>query len=85
VRRNARAYAEVLIDNKLVAPPIPHTQNPTPFSDTRLAGTVKLTAGKHSLIIRPRKGEDIRADFVILSNDPTIGGYRFAVKPGPIG
>ena len=79
VRRNARAFADVLIDGKTLAPRASNT--PAALSDTRLAGIAKLSTGKHSLTIRPRKGEDIRADFVILANDPTIGGYRFAVKP----
>jgi hypothetical protein len=71
-----------MIDDKPVTLRTLNLQPKIASSDTRLAGTARLTAGKHTLVIRPRKGEDIRADFVVLTNDPTIGGYRFAVKPG---
>jgi hypothetical protein len=50
-------------------------------AETIQAGSVQLTAGIHTLTLRPRRGEDIRADFVILTTDPTIAGYAFGVQP----
>jgi hypothetical protein len=34
----------------------------------------------YTLIVRPPAGESVRADFVILSNDPAVAGYGFAER-----
>jgi hypothetical protein len=81
VRRGALAQAEVTIDGKpLESRESRVVSRESAAAQTLLAGTVNLTRGVHSLVIRPRRGEDLRADFVILTTDPTIAGYGFAVK-----
>jgi hypothetical protein len=47
---------------------------------TLCAGEARLTRGVNTLSLRPLPGQDLRADFVILSNDPEVAGYGFAVK-----
>ncbi|HSV72215.1 MAG TPA: beta-galactosidase [Chthonomonadales bacterium] len=77
VRRGARAVAEVSVNG--VPVPRPLTDAPRLASAVTLsAGQVRLARGTHTLTLRPRRGEDLRADFVVLTNDPTIGGYGFA-------
>ncbi|HLJ56061.1 MAG TPA: hypothetical protein VKT77_13560 [Chthonomonadaceae bacterium] len=44
---------------------------------TTLCGVVNLGRGKHTLTLRARPDRDIRADFVVLTNDSTIAGYDF--------
>ena len=78
VRRGARAAAEVLVDGTPLARPLVEASR-LEASVTLSAGQVRLTRGIHTLRLRPRRGEDLRADFVVLTNDPTIGGYAFAV------
>ncbi len=43
-------------------------------------GQVTLTAGRHTLSLRTASNQAVRADFVLLSNDPDVSGYRFALK-----
>jgi hypothetical protein len=50
-------------------------------STTLFAGEVDLKAGVRSLTFRPRPGEDVRADYVVLTTDETIAGYSFPVIP----
>lgn len=45
---------------------------------TLLAGTVNLTAGPHALAIRNKNAMTVEADFILLTNDRTVGGYNFA-------
>ena len=47
-------------------------------------GAAALTKGTHTLTVRARIGHDLRADFVLLSSDPTIRGYDFAVRTVPV-
>jgi hypothetical protein len=51
---------------------------------TILAGTVNLGKGAHTLTLKPRNGRAVRADFVLLSTDPSIAGYNFGVKTANI-
>lgn len=76
-RRGGPATARIAIDGVPVTPP-QHPYQPA-GSQTLCAGTVKLTAGVHDLLLEPRAGEDLRADLVVLSNDGTVGGYGFGV------
>jgi hypothetical protein len=69
---------DILIDDQLV-PPIN-----AKAGQTLLAGSVTLTKGKHTLTLRPQAGLDARADFVLLTNDPTIGGYDFSAHAVPV-
>ena len=69
---------DVLIDDQLV-PPVN-----AKAGQTLLAGLVTLTKGKHTLTLRPQAGQDARADFVLLTNDPTIGGYDFSSHAVPV-
>lgn len=50
---------------------------------TLLSATVNLTADSHTLVLKARD-RDVRADFVLLSNDPTISGYDFATRTVPV-
>ncbi|MCC6730334.1 MAG: hypothetical protein IT208_13435 [Chthonomonadales bacterium] len=82
IRRGGPARAEVLVDGH--APEGP--QRPTAAGGapaTTEAGSMRLDAGVHTLTLKPRLGEDLRADYVILSTDPGVAGYAFAPRvPG---
>ncbi len=78
LRAGKQTSVEVLIDDQLV-PPVN-----AKAGQTLLAGTVMLTKGKHTLTLRPLAGLDARADFVLLTNDTTIGGYDFSAHTVPI-
>jgi hypothetical protein len=84
IRRGAQAQADVLVDGR---PPErerePRVRGLPGANGTLLAGTVELTRGVHTLVVKPRPKEDIRADFVILSTDPNVAGYGFAVPVSP--
>ncbi len=43
-------------------------------------GQVTLSAGRHTLSLRTAANQAVRADFVLLSNDPDVNGYRFALR-----
>jgi hypothetical protein len=79
VRRGAPASAEVLVDGKPAAPL--STLHARAGRQTECAGTVELSKGVHTLTLRPKRGEDLRADFVVLTTDTTIAGYGFGTKP----
>ncbi len=51
---------------------------------TILAGQVMLTSGTHTLTIRSRPGHDVRADYVLLTNDASISGYGFAMRTATV-
>ncbi|HZO92048.1 MAG TPA: hypothetical protein VFB38_27265 [Chthonomonadaceae bacterium] len=69
---------EVLVDNQPVAP------INAKAGQTLLAGAVPLTRGTHTLTLRARPDHDLHADFILLTNDPTIAGYGFAVRTAPV-
>lgn len=77
IRGGSLARAEVLLDGKLLAGA---ARAPSAWGQTFSAGTVKMTAGVHTLTVRPPAKQAIRADFVILSGDPAVAGYSFAEK-----
>jgi hypothetical protein len=82
IRRGGQAQAEVLLDGRsLDREREPLTRGLPGSNGTLLAGTVELTRGVHTLTLRPRPGEDARADFVILTSDSNVAGYGFAVPP----
>jgi hypothetical protein len=62
---------EVLVDDQ------PVRSGGQRAGQTVLAGVVTLSRGKHSLTLRARPDRDLRADFVVLSSDPTVSGYDF--------
>jgi hypothetical protein len=81
-RRNEAAQAEILVDGK---PLLPDSGFSAPAAGqggggTLYAGTVTLSQGIHSLTLRPRPGQDIRADYVILTTDSAVAGYRFGYR-----
>lgn len=80
-RRNEAAQAEILLNGK---PLSPGSGGLSPAASagggTLYAGTVTLTQGIHALTLRPRPGQDIRADYVILTTDNTVAGYRFGYR-----
>jgi hypothetical protein len=69
---------DILIDDQLI-PPVNARAG-----QTLLAGLVTLTKGKHTLTLRPQGGLDVRADFLLLTNDSTIGGYDFSAHAVPV-
>ena len=81
---------DILVDGQLVVPVN------AKVGQTILSGTAILARGKHTLTLRVRPLPDskptkpaateptLRADFVLLTNDPTIGGYDFAVRFAPV-
>lgn len=79
-RRGVPAAADLLFDEKPLAARSPRSDTHR-TDETLLAGTIELSKGVHSLTLRPRPGEDLRADYVILCSDPTIAGYGFGVRP----
>jgi hypothetical protein len=72
------APVDVMMDGQLLPPMNKHV------GQTLLGGTVTLAHGTHMLTLRSRPGNDVRADFVLLTNDPTIAGYDFAVRTAPV-
>ncbi len=85
IHRSSPAQAPILIDGRPLererAPNARPTRGLPGSNATLYAGSVELAKGIHTLAVRPRPGEDIRADFVILSTDANVGGYGFAVPP----
>jgi hypothetical protein len=75
-RRGTRSAAEIEIEGKTLkgssAP-----EGPKMDSATLFAGTIDLDVGVRKLVFRPRKGEDVRADYVVLTTDDSVGGYAF--------
>jgi hypothetical protein len=77
-RRNETAQAEILLNGRPLSPePGPSTSSAGAGGGTLYAGVVNLTQGIHTLTLRPRPGQDLRADYVILTTDATVAGYRF--------
>ena len=75
-RRNKIVPAEILIDNRLLSGS-ENLLGSNFAQQTLFSGEVDLTAGGHSIVVRPKNGESIRADFIILTTDKNIGGYAF--------
>src|SRR5262249_45343171 len=83
VRGPGLAPVEVVMDGQPIAPVNVRA------GQTQLSGTALLTRGKHTLTLRTRPGAEprparpgaaeppLRADFVLITNDPTIAGYDF--------
>lgn len=78
LRNGSVEPADVLIDN--VAFPAVNRR----VGQTLFVGYATLPRGTHTLTLRARSGQDVRADFVLLSNDPTVAGYDFAVRTAPL-
>ncbi len=80
--RNGKPEAvDVLLDGEAVGSA--ETEK-TRAGQTLLVGTVNLTKDSHTLVLKAREGKDVRADFVLLTNEPTIAGYDFATRTVPI-
>ena len=78
VRNSKPVPVDVLVDGRAVAP------INAKAGQTLLSGLVTLSRGTHSLTLRARPGVDVRADFVLLTTDPNIGGYDFAIRTTPV-
>src|SRR5262249_10973506 len=90
VRGNRLDPVEVLVDGHQVVP-VNAKSGQTIFS-----GTALLTRGKHTLTLRARPSPEtkpgkpippeapLRADFVLITNDPTVAGYDFPVRFPPV-
>lgn len=77
-RNNAPEPVEILIDDQ------PVTLINTKAGQSVLSGVLSLPRGTHRLTLRAYPKREVLADFVILTNDPTITGYDFAVRIPPI-
>jgi hypothetical protein len=73
-RRGKLEPAEVLVDGD------PLQSVNAVSGQTILVNGVNLSRGVHTIAVRARPLRDVRADFVILTNDPTVAGYNFGVK-----
>ncbi len=78
VRANVPQAAELLIDGQ------PFPAPPVLIGQTFRYGSLALAKGTHTLTIRAPKRQPALADFVLLTNDPTIRGYDFAVRNAPV-
>jgi hypothetical protein len=78
VRQDRPEPVDVLVDGQLVSP------INAKAGQTLLSGTVTLARGTHTLSLRARPNRDVRADFVLLSSDPTVAGYGFAVRTASV-
>jgi hypothetical protein len=65
---------EVEVDDQVLRPV------GTRSGQTLLAGVAVLSKGKHTLTLRAHPDRDLRADFIIFTNDPTVSGYDFYSK-----
>lgn len=80
IRRGVQSPALVGVDSVILDGRTLNAER-RPYAATLQAGTLDLTRGIHTLTVRPLPGQDIRADFVVLSADPTVAGYGFGVLP----
>ncbi|MCS6775650.1 MAG: hypothetical protein RMJ43_06315 [Chloroherpetonaceae bacterium] len=78
VRNGIPEPVTVLLDGR------PVTAVNAKAGDTLLVNVVPLSRGTHTLTLRARPNRDVRADFVLLTNDMTIAGYRFGVRTAPV-
>ena len=78
LRGNVPQTAEMLLDGQ----PLPAA--PVRIGQTYRYGSVALSKGTHTLTIRAPQKLSLLADFVLLTNDPTIRGYDFAVRNAPV-
>lgn len=78
VRNGKLEPVDALIDGKPVTPLNAQA------GQTLLVGAVPLTRGTHTITLRARPNRDVRADFVLLTNDPTVAGYGFGVRTVPV-
>ncbi len=81
LRNGKLEAADVLLDGEPVGS---HDVEKTNAGQTLLVGTVNLSKDSHTLVLKARQGRDIRADFVLLTNEPTIAGYDFATRTVPV-
>jgi hypothetical protein len=65
---------ELLVDDQQIKPL--NIKN----GQTLLMAVVSLSRGKHILTLRARPDRDLRADFVVLTNDPTVAGFDFVYR-----
>jgi len=77
VRGTRPEPVDILIDGQPIKGP------DTRSGQTILSGEVSLARGAHTMTLRARAAE-VHADFVLLTNDPTIAGYDFALRFAPI-
>ncbi len=77
-RNNLPEPVEILVDDQLV------TLINTKAGQSILSGVVSLPRGTHRLTLRAYPKREVIADFVILTNDPAITGYDFAVRIPPV-
>ena len=77
-RNNLLEPVEVFLDD------IPVKAMNVKMGQVMLAGMVNVSSGTHKLTIRATSKRDVRADFVLLTSDPTVAGYDFAVRIPPV-
>lgn len=75
-RNNLAEPVEILVDDQ------PVNLLNTRAGTTVLSAIVSFSKGTHRLTLKARR--EVNADFVIVTNDPTIAGYDFAVRIPPV-
>lgn len=78
IRNGIAEPVEILLDGQAVA------LTNARAGETFLAVTLPLTRGTHSITLRARPNRDVLADFILLTNDPTVAGYGFAVRTATV-
>ena len=79
VRNGSPEPVDILLDNQ----PVPSAA-PVVAGQVLNYGFVALTRGNHTLTLKARKGREVNADFLLLTNDPTIKGFDFALRTAPV-
>lgn len=74
IRDGRPAPVLVLLDDQPVTPINARA------GQTLFAGTITLSKGVHTLTLKAPNTQEIRADFVVLTNDPNIAGYDFPIR-----
>lgn len=77
LRRQKLARAEIEIDGS------PMSARPVREGAVMIEGAAQLSPGLHTLAVRAPVREPLRADFVILCDDPEVAAYDFGMKTLP--
>ena len=78
LRNGSPEPVDILVDNQLLP------AAPVRAGQTLAYGIVALTRGNHMLTLRARPGREVNADFLLLTNDPTVKGFDFALHTAAV-
>ena len=76
IRNGKLEPLDILLDGQTITP------LNAKAGQTLLSAVIPLTRGKHTLTLRARR--EVRADYILLTNDPNIAGYDFAVRTAAV-